>query len=159
MDVLQYHRFCESEQQLIECGSVLGGLIGGGDVLHLSGPLGAGKTTFARGVLRGMGHSGAVKSPTYTIVEPYELSGKTIYHVDLYRISTPCELDAMGFESYYHAGAILLIEWPECGQGFLMTPTLEIALSYTEQGRSLVFSASDQRGRDLIDRLQTHLLG
>ena len=130
-----------------------------GDVLHLSGPLGAGKTTVARGVLVGLGHEGAVKSPTYTIVEPYEISGTTIYHADLYRISTPCDLDAMGFESYYHSGAILLIEWPECGQGFLMPPTLEIGLSYNEHGRSLMFSADCQRGRDLIDRLQILLLG
>ena len=159
MEVLQHHLLCENEQALIEYAAVLGGLMRVGDVLHLLGPLGAGKTTVARGVLAGVGYSGAVKSPTYTIVEPYELSGKTIYHVDLYRLTTPCELDAMGFEAYYHSGAILLIEWPECGQGFLMPPTLEISLSYTEPGRSLVFSAGCQRGRYLIDRLQTLLLG
>src|SRR5579872_2753169 len=83
----------------------------------LYGPLGAGKTTFVRGFLRGLDYSGKVKSPSYNLVEIYDLPQKSIVHFDFYRIKNPQELDFLGIQEYWHSKAIFLIEWPEQGKG------------------------------------------
>jgi tRNA threonylcarbamoyladenosine biosynthesis protein TsaE len=111
-------------------GQILAELLPAKGVVFLHGPLGAGKTTLVRGLLNGCGHSGSTKSPTYTIVEPYEIDERKFYHFDLYRIADPEELEYMGFRDYIEEQALCLIEWPEKGEEFLPEADLVITLAY-----------------------------
>ena len=105
--------------------------------LYLKGELGSGKTTFVRGVLRGLGYQDKVKSPTYTLVEPYSLEKFTIYHFDLYRFKDETEWDDAGFREYFNNTSICLVEWPEKVGHILPKPDISIELSHTAYGRHL----------------------
>lgn len=119
-----------SEAEMLGLGRRLASYLRPPMVVYLQGPLGAGKTTFVRGILQGLGYLGSVKSPTYTIVEPYELAGVTLYHFDLYRLTDPEELEGLGIRDYLSANALCLIEWPERGDGFLPAADAKLVFSY-----------------------------
>ncbi len=127
---------------MLELGAVLSRILGGGTTVYLEGDLGMGKTTLVRGVLRRKGVNGAVKSPTYTLVEPYELGGLTVYHFDLYRLGNPEELEFMGIRDYFDAESLCLVEWPERGRGFLPPADLVINIEPEGRGRRLQISGS-----------------
>ena len=101
-------------------------------VLYLGGELGAGKTTLVRGLMRGLGFQGAVKSPTYTLLESYEVAGRGVSHFDLYRLGDPEELEFIGLRDLLEEARLLLFEWPERGRGMLPPADLEIAIRYAE---------------------------
>ena len=114
--------------------------------LYLQGELGAGKTTFVRGLLRGLGYQGLVKSPTYALVEPYEAGGRRLYHFDLYRLAAPEELEALGGRDYFHERGLCLVEWPERAAGVLPPPDLLLRLSLAGTGRELDCEARTPAG-------------
>lgn len=104
-------------------------------VVYLEGPLGAGKTTLARGLLRGLDHAGRVRSPTFTLLEPYELARCTVIHLDLFRLADAAELDFLGLTDLLTAGSLVLAEWPERGGDRLPAADLRIRLQYDGEGR------------------------
>ena len=147
-----------------------------GLVLFLHGELGAGKTTFIRGILRGLGYTGAVKSPTYTLVEPYQMGGLTIYHFDLYRLNDPEELEFLGVRDYREGNGVCLLEWAERGAGVLPAPDVDIAIETTgrspsaakhmdvqerrqEEGRVVRFTSRTENGTMLLRGLATFMDG
>ncbi len=123
-------------------------------VIFLYGELGAGKTTLARGFLRELGFPGRVKSPTYTLVEPYEFSDFTVFHFDLYRLHQPYELESMGVQDYFMAKTICLIEWPEKGGSILPVPDLSCYISMQGDSREIKMIAQSVNGETILQRLQ-----
>lgn len=127
---------------------------GRGATVFLRGNLGMGKTTLSRGVMRGMGHEGAVKSPTYTIVEPYEHLRPEVYHFDLYRLGDPEELEYLGIRDYFGRSSLCLIEWAERGDGILPAPDLQIIIEPEADGRRASLRSSTSSGKALLEGLQ-----
>jgi len=122
--------------------------------IYLQGDLGAGKTSLARGFLRGCGHSGRVPSPTYTLIEPYDCGGRVIHHLDLYRLQSGAEAEFLGIDELAQQGSILLIEWPERGGSRLLAPDLEVFLQIpTEGGRQCKLVARSSAGEQVLAAL------
>lgn len=141
------------EAAMVAFGGQLARITQGHGVIFLEGDLGAGKTTLSRGIIRGLGHAGAVKSPTFTLVEPYEIGEIRAFHFDLYRLVDPEELEYMGIRDYFDDDALCLIEWPDKGAGFLPKPDLTITISPHNAGRSLKVSAQGPRGESWCEAL------
>jgi tRNA threonylcarbamoyladenosine biosynthesis protein TsaE len=125
----------------------------GGRVLHLRGELGTGKTTLVRGLLRALGHAGRVKSPTYTLVEPYELSSLHFYHFDFYRLKNRSEWEQTGFREYFNAQAMCVVEWPERAADLLPPPDLEIHLLFEGEARRAQATAHTEAGKAWLSSL------
>ena len=122
-------------------------------VIYLTGDLGAGKTTLTRGFLRALGVTGAVRSPTYTLVEVYEVGGLTAVHLDLYRLRDPSELDNLGLREWATAGHIWLVEWPERGSDRLPGADLVVRLTAGTNGHDIDVRAQGVAGSAWVERL------
>lgn len=125
--------FLESEADMQKLATALAAERTVPALIYLEGPLGAGKTTFARSFLSALGHEGPVTSPTYTLVESYPFSAFTLHHFDLYRLSDPSALYEIGFEDYLTSKSICLIEWPERAGGHLPKPTIYCKIEYLDK--------------------------
>jgi tRNA threonylcarbamoyladenosine biosynthesis protein TsaE len=125
-------------------------------IITLHGDLGAGKTTLVGGLLNSLGHQGPVRSPTYTLIEPYELSARQFYHLDLYRLTDPSQLEELGVRDLLQPGAVLLVEWPEQAGSIFSDADLQVHLAYPSQGsdgRQLRLHARHESLQQLIHSL------
>lgn len=138
--------YLADEQAMSDFGARIARITQGHGLIFLEGNLGMGKTTLSRGIIRGLGHTGAVKSPTFTLVEPYEIGDIRAFHFDLYRLVDPEELEFLGIRDYFEDDALCLIEWPDKGAGFLPKPDLTITISPQDSGRSLKILSQGSRG-------------
>lgn len=141
-----------NETELLKFGEILGQAASAPLVIYLIGELGAGKTTFSRGFLAGKGYEGRVKSPTYTLIEPYHLPGVDIFHFDFYRIQHPEELELMGIREFFHTGSICLIEWPEYGKNYIPKPDLMIQFEIIDDGRRLEIKDCSAQGKAVVEQ-------
>ncbi|MCY1291596.1 tRNA threonylcarbamoyladenosine biosynthesis protein TsaE [compost metagenome] len=146
--------FAADEAAMLALGARLAEVTAGRGVIYLHGDLGMGKTTLSRGIIRGLGHVGAVKSPTFTLVEPYELGERRAFHFDLYRLADPEELEFLGIRDYFEGDALCLIEWPQRGAGVLPKADLTITISAHGGGRSLHLAPHGPRGEAWCVALQ-----
>lgn len=124
-------------------------------VVTLQGDLGAGKTTLVSGILGALGVQGPIRSPTYTLIEPYETASLQVYHLDLYRLVDASEVEALGIRDLLEARAVLLVEWPERGAGALPEADLAIRIEYAaagDTGRSMSLRAQGAAGADALRR-------
>jgi len=148
-------RFLPDEAATLAFGAELARALVPGLTIYLVGDLGAGKTTLTRGVLRGLGYSGKVKSPTYTLLELYTVSSLYLYHFDFYRFADPQEWVDAGFREYFNADSVCIVEWPEKAGEFLPAPDLRIQLEAQQSGRSLHVHAETEAGKQCLARLNS----
>ncbi|MES9962812.1 MAG: tRNA (adenosine(37)-N6)-threonylcarbamoyltransferase complex ATPase subunit type 1 TsaE [Candidatus Sedimenticola sp. 20ELBAFRAG] len=147
----------DSAEQQERLGGMLARACPDACIIYLEGNLGAGKTTLVRGFLRALGYKGSVKSPTYTLLEPYELENRECYHFDLYRLADPEELEYLGIRDLLQANAVLLIEWPERGAGELPPADLWVHIHYQGRGRRLELTPETTVGRDIVLKIEGQL--
>ncbi|WP_210642587.1 tRNA (adenosine(37)-N6)-threonylcarbamoyltransferase complex ATPase subunit type 1 TsaE [Pseudomonas sp. Tri1] len=138
--------YVADEQAMTAFGARVARITAGHGLIFLEGDLGAGKTTLSRGIIRGLGHVGSVKSPTFTLVEPYEIGDIRAFHFDLYRLVDPEELEFLGIRDYFEDDTLCLIEWPQKGAGFLPKPDLTITIGAQNGGRLLKLTPQGSRG-------------
>lgn len=142
------------ESATLALGARLAAALQPGMTVYLSGDLGAGKTTLTRGLLRSLGYAGRVKSPTYTLVELYEIPRLNLYHFDLYRFADPEEWEEAGFREYFNRESVCLVEWPEKAAGLLPEPDLTVRLDILDEGRTARLTAATEAGRHCIEALR-----
>lgn len=140
------------EAATLRLGAAIAAGIGPGRVLHLSGELGSGKTTLVRGLLRELGHTGPVKSPTYTLVELYVVSRLNLYHFDFYRFKDSSEWQDSGFREYFNAASACIVEWPERAGGLLPPPDLAVRLELAGEARRAWLSSATSSGAEWLAR-------
>jgi tRNA threonylcarbamoyladenosine biosynthesis protein TsaE len=150
--LLQLEAIGESQQEAL--GEAIAKVLTTPAILYLEGDLGAGKTTLTRGILRGLGYQGRVKSPTYTLLEPYELERLSCYHFDLYRLSDPEELEFLGIEDLLGEKSLFLVEWPERGEGVLPPADCVIHIAYQGDRRHISFTPGSEVWTQIINNLQ-----
>ena len=153
--MLSLNTFLPDEDATLALGAAMAGVLERGLSVHLRGDLGAGKTTLVRGVLRGLGWRGPVKSPTYTLLELYEVSRLNLHHFDFYRFHDPREWIDAGFRESFNGRNVSLVEWPERAGALLPPPDVEITLAASGCGRNASLRASSPTGRALLERLAT----
>jgi tRNA threonylcarbamoyladenosine biosynthesis protein TsaE len=151
--MVSLNTFLPDEDATLAIGRALAACIAAGDVIYLEGDLGMGKTTLVRGVLRGLGYAGRVKSPTYTLVEVYEVSRLLLHHFDLYRFREPREWSDAGFRESFDGTTVSLVEWPEKAMGTLPPADLRILLTSSGSGRSASWNAISTRGMHMLQCL------
>jgi tRNA threonylcarbamoyladenosine biosynthesis protein TsaE len=150
--MLTLHTFLPDEAATLALGAALAECLQPGLAIYLRGELGAGKTTLVRGVLRGLGWRGAVKSPTYALVELYEVSRLNLHHFDFYRFHDPREWIDAGFRESFSGPNVSLVEWPEKAAGLLPPPDVEIALTASGSGRNASLQASSPTGTTFLEK-------
>ncbi|MGH8685797.1 MAG: tRNA (adenosine(37)-N6)-threonylcarbamoyltransferase complex ATPase subunit type 1 TsaE [Nitrosospira sp.] len=142
------------ETATLALGAEIATILHPGLTIFLSGNLGAGKTTLARGILRGLGYEGKVKSPTYNLIELYKISRLYFYHFDFYRFNDPIEWEEAGFREYFNAESICLVEWPEKAGGLLPRADLEFLIHITGTDRNVEIQANTEAGRRCLKQWQ-----
>ncbi|MFA9440509.1 tRNA (adenosine(37)-N6)-threonylcarbamoyltransferase complex ATPase subunit type 1 TsaE [Uliginosibacterium sp. sgz301328] len=143
--------YLQDESATEALGAWLADVVEPGLVIWLSGDLGAGKTTLTRGLLRALGHAGSVKSPTYTLIEPYVVSKIPLYHFDFYRFSDPEEFLDAGLEEYFAGDAVCLVEWADKAGPYVPRPDIEIRLVVEGNGRRAECRGVSERGRACLN--------
>lgn len=149
-----YKQHLATENDMLAFGARFAAAIEGGAIIFLNGSLGAGKTTFTRGFLRHLGYTAKVKSPTYTLVEPYDIDGRMIFHFDLYRLDNPGELEFIGIQDYFTSDAICIVEWPDKGFPLLPAPDLVCDIIFNKTGRDIVIEAQSEKGQETLRRIK-----
>jgi len=153
--VVELSAFLPDEAATLRFGEKLAQALRPGLFVALSGELGSGKTTLARGILRGLGYEGKVKSPTYTLVERYELSRLDLYHFDLYRFKDSRELLEAGFRDDFDSRNVCLVEWPERAKDLLPIADLSVSLTEERGGRRARIAAQTESGKNCLARIAT----
>jgi tRNA threonylcarbamoyladenosine biosynthesis protein TsaE len=148
-----WKEFVPDENAMMALGMRLAERFTGPGLIYLEGDLGAGKSTLARGFIKGQGYNGHVKSPTYTLVEPYQVADRTIYHMDLYRLSDPEELEFIGIRDLLADDTICLVEWPDKGKGVLPEADLLITIRNDRDGREVSIEALTLSAQNIINEL------
>ena len=147
----------EDEQKMQVFGKKIAQVIGQINaplLILLNGDLGAGKTTLSRGILNGLGHRGSVKSPTYTLVEPYDLEIGKVFHFDLYRLVDPEELYDIGFNDYLTESQLCMIEWPDKGGSLLPKADMSLQINSNGTGRQVILTAQTSLGSQCVNELR-----
>lgn len=139
---------------MLAFGVLIGKALSAGSKVFFRGELGSGKTTLCRGILRAWGYAGTVKSPTYTLVEPYRCHNVDIFHFDFYRLNDPEELEFMGIRDYFDNQNICLVEWPEQGGAMIPEADLDVSLQHLDQGRVIQLLAPSIQGQQIVDSIR-----
>ena len=150
---MKHNQSVASAAEMQQLGERFAAALKPGHRVHFHGPLGAGKTTLIGGILRGLGHTGTVKSPTFSLVEPYALPARTVYHFDFYRLRAAEELEFIGIRDYLQGQGICLIEWAERGAELLPPPDVDVYIERVDDERSVQWVSRTDSGNGLLGGL------